>query len=62
MLIAYSFKYIKHNGTKVSFTRISFQSSECKGKIVLDTAMALRRVMAIHMDFFNDSPYHFVTG
>jgi len=39
MLVAYSFKYIKHNGKKVGFTWISIQSSQYKGKIVSDTAM-----------------------
>ena len=52
MLVAYSFKYIKHNGKKVGFTWISIQSSQYKGKIVSDTAMEIRHVMAIHMEFF----------
>ena len=52
MLVAYSFKYIKHNWKMVGFTWISVQSSVYKGKIVSDTAMEIRHVMAIHMEFF----------
>jgi len=36
----------------VGFTWISVQSSVYKGKIVSDTAMEIRHVMAIHMEFF----------
>jgi len=52
MLVAYSFKYIKHSGMAVGFTWISVHSSEYKGKFFSDTAMEIRHVMAIHMEFF----------
>jgi len=52
MLVAYSLKYTKPNGKEVGFTWISFQSSECKGKIVSVTAMEIRHAMAIHIEFF----------
>jgi len=52
MLVAYSFKCIKHNGKTVGFTWISVQYSEYKRKIVSDTAMEIIHVMAKHMEFF----------
>jgi len=52
LLVAYTLKYIKHNGKTVGFTWVSVQSSEYKGKIVSDKAMEIRHVMAIHMEFF----------
>jgi hypothetical protein len=55
MLVAYTLKYIKHNGKTVGFTRVSVWSSEYKGKIVSDKAMEIRRYSNTYGIFLGQS-------